>query len=100
MSLVYKTLFLTLCEQKINKTKKYSQAGTQNSQVDRCMTHKSKHLMLSLNKVVPHLLVATYAKVCIGLGWARTLNHTLDGTGHPVTTKVKVASMLIYWLSG
>ena len=37
----------------------------------------------------------TYAKRCIGLGWARTFSCTLAGAGDPATTMVKAASMLI-----
>jgi hypothetical protein len=39
------------------------------------MTHKSKHFILNLDIVVPHLLAVTYAKVSIGFGWARTEPH-------------------------
>ena len=45
-------------------------------------------------------LAVTYAKTCMGFGWARTFERTLEGEGDPATTVVKAARMLIHWSSG
>ena len=50
--------------------------------------------------VVTCLLAVTYAKRCIGFGWASTFDHTLAGDEVPATMVVKAASTLIHWLSG
>ena len=42
------------------------------------------------------LLAMTYAKTCMGVGWTRTFERTLEGKGDPATTVVKTVRMLIH----
>ena len=46
------------------------------------------------------MLVMTYAKTCMGFGWARTFECALEGEGDPATTVVKAVKKLIHWSSG
>ena len=50
--------------------------------------------------VVTRLLAMTYAKRCIGFGWAKALHCMLKDTVDPASTKVKAASMLIHLSPG
>ena len=58
------------------------------------------NLVGSCNKrwiVMTWSLAVTYAKRCIGFGWARTFNCSLDAAGDPATTEVRAINTLIHW---